>query len=65
MKIGYASVCTKEQILDLQIDALKQAGCKKIYKEIISDTRAEKQVLNELLLNIRSGDVLFFFKHND
>jgi DNA invertase Pin-like site-specific DNA recombinase len=36
MKIGYARVSTKDQNLDLQIDALKNAGCKKIYEEVIS-----------------------------
>lgn len=62
MKIGYARVSTKEQSFDLQVDALRKAGCKKVYKEIVSGARAERQVLNDLLQNIRSGDVLVIWK---
>lgn len=33
MKIGYARVSTTDQNLDLQLVALKEAGCERIYQE--------------------------------
>ena len=33
MKIGYARVLTIEQNLDLQRDALKAAGCRKVIED--------------------------------
>ena len=62
MKIGYARVSTKEQSFDLQIDALQKAECKEIYKEVASGTKAERPVLDDLLKNIRSGDILIVWK---
>jgi len=37
MKIGYARVSTRDQNLDMQLTALTDAGCEKIYTEKISD----------------------------
>lgn len=62
MRIGYARVSTKEQSFDLQVDALREAGCERIYMEAVSGARAERPELNELLRNIRSGDVLVIWK---
>jgi DNA invertase Pin-like site-specific DNA recombinase len=62
MRIGYARVSTKEQSFNLQVDALNAAGCDKIYTEAVSGARTERPVLNELLCNIRSGDVLVIWK---
>lgn len=62
MKIGYARISTKEQNFNLQTDALRAAGCEKIYTEAVSGARTERPVLNELVNNIRSGDVLIIWK---
>jgi DNA invertase Pin-like site-specific DNA recombinase len=62
MKAGYARVSTKEQTVDLQVDALKKAGCTKVYTEIMSGTRAERPILGNLLENLRAGDVLVVWK---
>ena len=51
MKIGYARVSTRDQNLDLQTDALKLAGCERIYQDVA-----------ELLGQLRAGDVLVIWK---
>jgi DNA invertase Pin-like site-specific DNA recombinase len=58
MDIGYARVSTGEQTLDLQLDALKQAGCGKVYQETASGAKAERPVLEEVLGYLRTGDTL-------
>lgn len=62
MKIGYARISTKEQNLDLQIDALEKDGCGRIYTEIMSGTKSERPKLQELVNNLRPGDVIVVWK---
>lgn len=62
MKIGYARISTKEQNLDLQIDALEKDGCERIYTEIMSGTKSERPKLQELVNNLRPGDVIVVWK---
>lgn len=62
MRMGYARVSTKDQSFDIQIDALRQAGCEQLYREVCSGARAERPVLAELLRHLRRGDVLVIWK---
>ena len=62
MKIGYARISTREQSLQLQVDALKEAGCEKIYQEIASGSKTDRHILDDLMNNIREGDTLIVWK---
>lgn len=62
MLIGYARISTEEQKLDLQMDALEKAGCKKIFSEIASGARTERPALIQALEYAREGDILVVWK---
>ena len=61
-KIGYARISTDDQSLDLQLDALKLAGCDRIFEEIQSGAKRDRPVLNECLATLSSGDTLIIWK---
>ncbi|MCA9885758.1 MAG: recombinase family protein [Anaerolineae bacterium] len=62
MKIGYARVSTQEQELALQLDALKEAGCEKIYQEKISGAAKTRPQLDAMLNQLRTDDVVVVWK---
>lgn len=62
MKIGYARVSTKDQSLNMQTEALKQAGCIQICEEIASGAKTARPVLDEIMRNLREGDTLVIWK---
>jgi DNA invertase Pin-like site-specific DNA recombinase len=62
MLIGYARVSTHDQNLDLQINKLKQAGCEKIYTDVVSGAKAERQQLTSMIDHLRTGDTVVVWK---
>lgn len=62
MNVGYARISTHDQKLDLQIDALKKAGCKTIFKETISGAKSDRPELKRALEALREGDSLVVWK---
>jgi len=62
MKIGYARVSTKDQNLDLQIEALEKAGCAKIYQEKISGATKNRPELDKMIEQFREGDELYIWR---
>lgn len=62
MLIGYARVSTRDQNLDIQLKALKEAGCEKIYTDKISGKKEDRIGLGKLFSYIRPGDTLVIYK---
>lgn len=62
MFIGYARVSTSDQRLDLQQQALREAGCEKIYEDTGSGRPADRPGLLSALDQLRSGDTFVVWK---
>lgn len=62
MLIGYARVSTMDQNPQMQIDALEQAGCERIFIEKISGSHKERPQLQAALNYMREGDTLVVWK---
>ncbi|WP_423174590.1 recombinase family protein [Stenotrophomonas maltophilia] len=61
-KIGYARVSTEDQNLALQLDALRQDGCKRIYQEKITGKAGHRPTLAAALAALSEGDMLVVWK---
>jgi len=62
MLVGYARVSTTEPHLDLQRDALTQAGWGHVFTDTASGARAECPSVAQTLHYLREGDVLAVWK---
>jgi DNA invertase Pin-like site-specific DNA recombinase len=62
MRIGYARVSTRDQNLEMQLDALNQAGCKRIFTDKLSGAQVERPGLKEALSHLREADTLVVWK---
>jgi DNA invertase Pin-like site-specific DNA recombinase len=62
MKYGYARISTEEQNPAMQMDALKKAGCKKIFKDELTGKHVNRAALLRRLKTLESGDTLIVWK---
>ena len=62
MLVGYARVSTQDQNPQLQLDALKAAGCEKIFVEKASGAQRDRPELSAAIDYARAGDTLVVWK---
>ena len=62
MLIGYARVSMPDQNISLQKDALKKAGCKKIFQDHMSGAKEERSGLERAMEVARKGDILVVWR---
>lgn len=63
MLIGYVRVLSKDEDLDLQINALKEFGCKKIFIDKLLETDISKRPnFEEMKTSAKEGDCLVVWK---
>ena len=62
MLIGYARVSTDDQRLDLQREALRRAGCERLYEDTASGRVADRPGLLQALDQLRDNDTFVVWK---
>ena len=62
MLVGYARVSTQDQNLSMQITALQEVGCQKLYEDKQTGTRYNRPGLELALEVLRKGDTLVVWK---
>jgi len=64
MIIGYARVSTDDQNLDAQTDALTEAGAERIFADKITGSARKRPELDQLIDQLRDGDVVVVTKYD-
>lgn len=62
MIFGYVRVSKNEQNHDLQFDALKKAGCERIFQEKVSGASKERPEYAKMVSELRKGDVIVVWR---
>ena len=60
--LGYARVSTGEQDTALQVDALEQAGCFKVFTDTVSGALDSRPELDRLREQLRAGDTVVVWR---
>lgn len=61
-RIGYARISTSDQDTALQTDALRDAGCERIFEDVASGAKTDRPGLTEALAFLREGDMLVVWR---
>lgn len=59
--VGYARVSTASQVMDVQMQALKNAGCTRIFSETISSGNAKRPQYRLMMKHIEPGDTVVVY----
>ena len=62
MIYGYARVSTSEQNEGMQVDALRSAGCTKIFTDKASGAKTSRPALDKMLALLNEGDTLVIWR---
>src|SRR3954470_7485473 len=62
MLIGYMRVSTNDQNHNLQKDALKTAGCERIFQDVISGASETRTGLSDALAALQPGDTFVVWR---
>ena len=62
MQLGYARVSTDDQATAAQLDALRAAGCGRVFEERASGGRWDRPELHRMLDQLRQGDVVVVWR---
>lgn len=60
-KLGYARVSTEDQVLDMQMTALRNAGVEEFFVETISAVAAKRPQFELMLKHLEAGDTLVVY----